>query len=85
LSTQTIQSGNLHVATGNNKELVKLIGRQLRDTLELSAAPPPSLDIELRLEMLKYIEGRPGARLFAADRSELNDRIRVARPSEPDV
>jgi len=42
--------------TKKNAAFVKMIGRQMRELPELDARQPIPLDLELRLEILKYIE-----------------------------
>lgn len=48
------------MTTKKNKEFIKVIGRRLRETPELSTKQPLSLDIERHLERLEYAEARSG-------------------------
>jgi hypothetical protein len=58
-----LQRDLLEVTDKKNQEIVKSIGRRLREALELSAALPPSREIELRLERLRRAEAqRQGGR-----------------------
>jgi hypothetical protein len=54
-------SGTFDVITNTSKELLKTIGRRLREATEPSTASPIPADIELHLQALKRAEARARA------------------------
>jgi hypothetical protein len=54
-------AGISDVTTKKNKELLRIIGRRLRETPELSTVQAASHDIERQLELLRTIEAQSEA------------------------
>jgi hypothetical protein len=62
------------VTTNKNKELLRVIGRRLREAPELDAAQPLPRDIELHLERLRRLEKQGDARQDEPDEDAAQER-----------
>ncbi len=59
------------MTNSKNKELVKTIGRRLRETPEFSMGVPLSVEIERHLQLLRQAESQSGSGICTPDTAEL--------------